>query len=221
MFLLHRQAATGCATIQWHALLPALLTTLLPIMPTETDQQEEIQLLRQTAAGDERAFRQLYGRFSSTLYSVVYRITRDDTEAQDVLQEGFLYVWRRAAEFDETRSSPFAWCVMILRHKAIDRLRSRQRFHRLRERAGEEALATGEEMDLRSADAPALRDQREQVREVLRTVPEDQRRLLELAFFEGLTHEQIAQRTAAPLGTVKTQIRRSLLRMRDSLKKRL
>ncbi len=223
MFSLHRQAGNGCGTIQWSPLFSAFLRLPLlpPVMPTENDPPEEIRWLRATAAGDEGAFRQLYRRFAPTLYGMVYRITRDEVEAQDVLQEGFLYIWRRAGEFDERLSSPFAWCVMILRHKAIDRLRSRQRFHRLRERAGEETLATGEELDTRSAEAPALHDQREQVRAALGTVPEDHRRLLEMAFFEGLTHEQIAQKTAVPLGTVKTQIRRSLLRLRDSLRRRL
>ena len=218
------QAQNNCATIPLHGqsvvhLLP--LSLLLPSMSTEEDRNEEIRLMRQTAAGDEVAFRQLYRRFSSTLYGLVYRITHDDSEAQDVLQEGFLYVWRRAADFDERLSSPFAWCVMILRHKAIDRLRSRQRFQRMRERAGEHQLVTEAEMDTHSADVPEMREQREVVRAALRTVPDEQRKLLELAFFEGLTHEQIAQRTAAPLGTVKTQIRRTLMRLRDPLRRQL
>jgi RNA polymerase sigma-70 factor (ECF subfamily) len=224
MFLTTMQAPRGCVTIPLHGraivhLLP--LSLLLPSMSTEEDRNEEIRLMRQTAAGDEVAFRQLYGRFSATLYGLVHRITHDDSEAQDVLQEGFLYVWRRAADFDERLSSPFAWCVMILRHKAIDRLRSRQRFQRMRERAGEHQLVAEAEMDTRSADVPEMREQREAVRAALRTVPDEQRKLLELAFFEGLTHEQIAQRTAAPLGTVKTQIRRTLLRLREPLRRQL
>src|SRR5689334_9201700 len=95
----------------------------------------EAGLLSRIADGDQSAFTTLYQRLSSSLYGLAYRMMNDAKEAEDVLQEGFTYIWRKAETFDPTRSTPYAWAVMIVRNKAIDRLRVRQRGERLRERA--------------------------------------------------------------------------------------
>ena len=107
-----------------------------PMTPTqESDRQIDAQLLARIAAGDEVAFGALYDRFSSGLYAFVFKMTRDEKEAEDVLQEGFAHIWRRAVTYDPARSAPFTWAVMILRNKAIDRLRVRQRLDRTIEKA--------------------------------------------------------------------------------------
>jgi len=138
----------------------------------------------------------------------------DAGEAEEVLQEGFTYIWRKAASFDPSRSSAFAWAVMIVRNKAIDKLRVRQRGERLREKiAGQTDLAAVS--DEQSAHQPALRERGELVRSALEQIGTDQRQALELAFFGGLTHAQIAEHLEVPLGTVKARIRRGLLKMRD------
>src|SRR5882757_4057874 len=118
----------------------------------ESDRQFDAQLLARVAAGDEAAFATLYDRFSPGLFSFVLRMIRDEKEAEDVLQEGFAHIWRRAATYDPARSSPFTWAVMILRNKAIDRLRVRQRLDRTIEKATVE-FSHFPEMDDTSAGA--------------------------------------------------------------------
>ena len=122
--------------------------------------------------------------------------------------------------FDPARSSPFAWAVMITRNKAIDRLRVRQRLDKLREKViSEESFY--QDKDETSANEPALRERGALIRSALHQIPEEQRQALELSFFSGLTHEQIAERLDTPLGTIKARIRRGLLRLRDCLKEGL
>src|ERR1700736_715558 len=180
----------------------------------ESDNEFDARLISRIAAGDDSAFDALYKRFSGPLYGMAYRMMNDAKEAEDVLQEGFTYIWRKAATFDPNRSSPFAWAVMITRNKAIDRLRVRQRIERLRERVTTEE-SFHQDKDEASANEPTLRERGTLVRSALREIPEEQRQALELAFFSGLTHEQIAERLDTPLGTIKARIRRGLLRLRD------
>ena len=194
-------------------------TTLTPhcivMSVNETESQFNAELLKRIASNDERAFRTLYERFAPALHGMAFRIMNDAGEAEEVLQEGFTYIWRKAASFDPSRSSAFAWAVMIVRNKAIDKLRVRQRGERLREKiAGQADLAAVS--DEQSAHQPALRERSELVRSALEQIGTDQRQALELAFFGGLTHAQIAEHLEVPLGTVKARIRRGLLKMRDS-----
>ena len=186
----------------------------------ESDNEFDARLISRIAAGDDSAFDMLYKRFSRSLYGMAYRMMNDAKEAEDVLQEGFTYIWRKAATFDPTRSSPFAWAVMITRNKAIDRLRVRQRLDKLREKViSEESFY--QDKDETSANEPALRERGALIRSALHQIPEEQRQALELSFFSGLTHEQIAERLDTPLGTIKARIRRGLLRLRDCLKEGL
>jgi len=180
----------------------------------ESESQFNAELIRRAAQGDESAFLTLYERLAPALHGMAFRMMNDAKEAEDVLQEGFTYMWRKASTFDPSRGSAFSWAVMVVRHKAIDKLRVRQRDERLRERAAE-ASGPWEGVDERSAHEPALRERSAQVRSVLEQLAPEQRQALELAFFGGLTHEQIAERLEAPLGTVKARIRRGLLKMRD------
>jgi RNA polymerase sigma-70 factor, ECF subfamily len=135
------------------------------------------------------------------------------------LQEGFTYIWQKAGTYDPTRSSPFAWAVMITRNKVIDRLRARERIEKLREKFTEQG-ADRSQQDLVSANEPALRERASIVRSAVLELPEDQREALELSFFGGLTHGEISERLGVPLGTIKARIRRGLLRLRGSLGER-
>jgi RNA polymerase sigma-70 factor (ECF subfamily) len=185
--------------------------------PVDPERRLDSELLVRVGAGDEAAFAQLYDRFAPGLYSLILKMVRDEKEAEDVLQEGFTHVWRRATTYDPKRSSAFTWAVMVFRHKAIDRLRSRQRRERLTERAGGDPLQAPD-TDTRSAEAPAMHEEVAMVRLALDQIPADQKQAVELAFFGGLTHEEIAVRLGTPLGTIKARIRRGLLRLRDFLK---
>jgi RNA polymerase sigma-70 factor (ECF subfamily) len=178
------------------------------------EHQYNADLMKLAANGDEAAFSILYSRLAPALYGMAFRMMNDAKEAEDVLQEGFTYIWRRANSYDPARSSTYAWAVMIVRNKAIDKLRTRQRGEKLREKVTSEAGLFAEQDDV-SAQEPLFRERSAQVREALKQIAPEQRQALELAFFSGLTHEQIAEQLSIPLGTIKARIRRGLLRLRD------
>jgi RNA polymerase sigma-70 factor (ECF subfamily) len=182
----------------------------------ESDRQFDAQLIARVAAGDEQAFGTLYDRFSPGLYSLVLKMMRDEKEAEDALQDGFAHIWRRASTYDPARSSAFTWAVMILRNKAIDRLRVRQRQERTIDKATTE-FSHFPEADEAAAGEAERRDQGALVRSALLQIPAEQKQAVEMAFFSGLTHEQIADKLGAPLGTIKARIRRGLLKLREYL----
>ena len=181
---------------------------------SDTERQRAVELIERMAAGDEAALADFYQRFAPTLYGLATKMLDDEKEAEDVLQEGFIYLWRKAAAYNPQLGSPFSWAVMIVRHKAIDRIRSRRRAERIVDRAMAE-FSHFAETDERSADEPVFSEQRAIVRAALGHMPWEQRQALELAFFSGLTHEEIATQLSTPLGTIKARIRRGLIRMRD------
>ena len=136
--------------------------------------------------------------------AIALRVLKDRTEAEDVVQETFLEIWKRAAEFDANRGGADAWIVTIARSRAIDRLRSR-------DSAARAATASATPAPLPRA-APPLelaeeRQNRERIAAALATLPSEQRAAIELAYFEGLTQREISERTGDPLGTVKTRVR--------------
>jgi RNA polymerase sigma-70 factor, ECF subfamily len=178
------------------------------------EQEYNADLVKLAANGDQAAFGILYSRLAPALYGMAFRMMNDAKEAEDVLQEGFTYIWRKANTYDPSRSSAHAWAVMIVRNKAIDKLRARQRGERLRDKVSSEAGLFAEQDDS-SAQEPLSRERNAQVHEALKQIAPEQRQAVELAFFSGLTHEQIAERLGAPLGTIKARIRRGLLRLRD------
>ncbi|MFN2454834.1 MAG: sigma-70 family RNA polymerase sigma factor [Pyrinomonadaceae bacterium] len=186
-------------------------------MKSEQAQTTDAQLLEAITRGDESSLAALYDRYNSILFGLLLRILHDRAEAEDVLQEVFWRVWQHAADFDETRGRVFTWLVTIARSRAIDRLRSLGS----RERTVEEAARTSELLIspvTNAATATLAAEQREIVSRALAQIPEEQRRTLVLAYFEGLTQSEIAARTNEPLGTVKTRTRAGLARLRILLR---
>ena len=180
--------------------------------------EDDAALVRQMRTGDQQAFATFYDRFAPGLFSMIYAILHDQKESEDVLQEAFVQMWKRTSTYDATRSSLFTWAVMISRHKAIDRLRSRQRQSRLVEAVASETNEFAESAPAERADnALARSDERERVRAAMAQLGDGQREAIELAFFAGLTQTQIAEKLGAPLGTVKARIRRGLLALREVL----
>ena len=167
------------------------------------------------ARGDADALAELYDRHARLIYSLALRVLRDDGDAQDVVQEVFAQLWRQAARYDDRRGNVVAWLVTVTRSRAIDRLRRR--------RSRPESPA--DDVDPTAIVDPALPiDDRlltsaraSTVRAAMDELPLLQRIAIELAFYEGLTHVEIAERLEMPLGTVKTRIRQGLLRLRDRL----
>lgn len=188
---------------------------------TATD-PSDVELMQSAGRGDRSALRQIYQRWSRGLYSFAARLTGNASDAEDLVQEVFIEIWRRAPQFDPRRAKPRTWALAIIRNKAVDRVRQRTR----RESILEASAADVVELSTSSETAEA-RDQvwsRESallVRNAFQSLPDDQRTTLELAYFEGLTHQEIAARQNEPLGTVKSRIRRGLLRLRDGLANRL
>lgn len=180
----------------------------------DPERQVAVELIRQMGGGDEEALMAFYERFSPVLYGMALKMLRDENESEDVLQETFIHLWKKAALYDSRLSSPSTWAVMILRNKAIDRLRSRQRADKFAARAAKvwDGLPDYDEI---SAEQPLLRERRVMVRTALMGLSSERRQVVELAFFSGLTHEEIAQRLGIPLGTIKTRIRRALIELRD------
>lgn len=176
----------------------------------------DLEAIRRVAGGDADALAFLYDRHSRIVYSLAFRIVGDPPEAEEVVQDVFAQAWRQAERYDTTRGAVVAWLLMITRSRAIDRIRSRRGLPAL---AADGARGLQEMED--PADGPELMtlsaDQVRRLRTALDTLPLPQRMTIELAFYEGLTHVEIAERLGEPLGTVKTRIRLGLLKLRDAI----
>ncbi len=159
-------------------------------------------------SGDQSAMAALYDRYSSIVYSVALRVLGDTGAAEDVLQDVFMQLWRNPGLFDSNRGSLGAWLAVIARNRAIDALRKRRPENDI------EDVVLSVETDL-AAEADRARAA-EKVRSVLGTMPGPQRAALEMAYFEGLTHTEIAAKTGEPLGTIKTRIRAGLTTLRKA-----
>ncbi len=174
---------------------------------------EDAALLARIADGDERAVEELYARYAGPLYSLAYQVTRTERFAQDVVQEVFIAVWGQAGRYDPSRGPVGPWLFSLARHKAIDLIRREATVRR---------RTADVDLELREADDDVdeeawLGVRRERVRAAVRLLAAPQREALELAFFEGLTHVQVAEALGIPLGTAKTRIRTALIRLRDIL----
>jgi RNA polymerase sigma-70 factor, ECF subfamily len=179
----------------------------------EQAKTSDAELLRAIRGGDEGALEQLYDRYRLILFGLLLRILHSRAEAEDCLQEIFLQVWRRASDFDEARGRPFTWLVTMTRSRAIDRLRSLGSRDRVARESAQEVI---EETSDAAQDAMRA-EQSATVRRALGALPAEQRRVLELAYFDGLTQTEIAARLDQPLGTVKTRTRSGMLKLRELL----
>ncbi len=172
---------------------------------TDTD------LLARVQRGEDAALAALYDRYSKVVYSVSLRVLRDATAAEDILQEVFLQIWRKPSGFLATRGSLGGWLAVVSRNRSIDSLR--------RKRPTEQA----DEMSLPSSCDLSKETERnmmaDQARTIIAQLPLEQRKTLEMAFFDGLTHSEIAEMTGDPLGTVKTRIRSALGTLRKAFRK--
>lgn len=173
------------------------------------------ELVERVARGDARAFEAVFDRHSKAAYSLAYRITGDRTSADDVVQEAFLSLWRQVERFRPERGSLRSWLLSVVHNRAIDQVR-RALVHDRRRAPGdevEERRAAPERTD----EEAIRRDEARTVRTALEGLPADQVRVLELAYFGGFTHSQIAEMLDMPLGTVKGRMRLGLEKMRDGL----
>ena len=179
------------------------------IVGTRSAPQEDAELLTGIQRGDDRAMAALFDRYSKIVYSVSLRVLRDTAAAEDVMQEIFMQIWRNPNSFVAAKGSLGGWLSVVSRNRSIDTLR--------RKRPSEQV----EELNLPStcnlADEAERNLMMEKARAVVVLLPAEQRKTLEMAFFDGLTHSEIAEMTGDPLGTVKTRIRSALLTLRKGL----
>ncbi len=179
-------------------------------MDTEPSEDPR-RLLRQVAGGDRDAFGRFYDRYAPLVFTFAVRLLRVRAEAEDLLQEVFLQAWHQADRYREERGSPEAWLVTITRSRGIDKLRSTRRRDEKILPAEESA---GRQVGGMVESGAAQSDAKLAVTGALGGLPEAQRRVLELAYFDGLTQSEIAARLGEPLGTVKTRMRGGLERLR-------
>jgi RNA polymerase sigma-70 factor (ECF subfamily) len=175
---------------------------------------DELDAMRLIAAREGRGLELLYDRYATMVYSLALRIVRDTSEAEDITQEVFTQLWTRTAQFDAGRGSVAAWLSIMARSRSLDRLR-RRRSRGLP--AGEGAADAIPDPSPSVELVAASTEQIGAARQALAGLPEEQRTTLELAYFDGLTQTEIAERTRTPLGTVKTRIRTGLQRLRDAM----
>src|SRR5437016_10608090 len=184
----------------------------------EREQADKVQaqLLRRVAARDAQAMAEFYDQTVAPLYSVAVRILGDGSEAEEVIQDAFVQIWEKATTFDPMLGSAFHWALSITRHRSIDRLRARARQSRL--------ITAYQEIS--EVDPPAMggpeqsagdAEEYAAVRAALTGLPSEQKQAIEMAFFGGRTHLEIAEALQAPLGTIKARIRRGMLKLREKL----
>lgn len=172
------------------------------------------RLLAQVGRGDAQAFERLYHATSAKLFGVCLRLLPERSDAEDVLQDAYAAVWRKAAQYDATIASPISWLAMIAHNKAIDRLRSDGSARNV------VPIEFAADVGDTAPTAPQLAEQAGEVRRLdqcLQQLEARRRALIRTAFFDGATYEELARRTDTPIGTVKSWIRRGLLQLRTCL----
>lgn len=177
----------------------------------------DVRLMERIAAGDTEAFRQFYGKYSTVAFSLCLRITRDRTDAEDVLADVFLELWEKSGRYDPSKGRPSTYLMILTRSRALDALRRRKRLPR-QEPGGEGFIESTPGGDPEADVQAAAAESRRRVRTLLETLPTVQREALELAYYGGLSHREIAERLDLPLGTAKSHIRGAMAKLRRQLK---
>lgn len=185
--------------------------------PGTTAQQDGrallLQLIAEVAQGDKSAFARLYGLTHAKLLGVALRILRDRAQAEDVLQESYLKIWRHAANYDPTIASPMTWMATIVRHGAIDAVRKRQ----IEAAGGEDEIAAVASNDPDPVEEIHLARLRPKALAAFARLPEDKRRLIMLAYLRDRSRQELSTRLGVPANTIKTHLRRALLELRGTM----
>ena len=174
--------------------------------------------MKKISQHQQPALNELYGRYGQTLKAVIDSVVHEGAEADDVLQEIFLQIWKEANNYSPKAGKPLGWVVTIARRRAIDRLRRRQAYSRARDRYSEQINRQPQRRWRESEDPFVLGDMRRFLKARIRRLPDHQREAIELAFFNGLSHREIAAATETPLGTVKTRLELGLQKLTQAIR---
>ena len=177
----------------------------------------DVELHRALIGGDRAAFDELYRRYAPAAYGLAYRLTGQQVLAQDVVADSFLALWRAPQAYDPSRGPFRAFFLSLVHHRAVDTIRREERMRSRNERASNLEPLAGEDVAEAVVDDDDLSIRRQEVRTALATLPPDQRRVLEMAYFDGLTQASIAERLDIPLGTVKTRTLAAMRKLRATL----
>jgi RNA polymerase sigma-70 factor (ECF subfamily) len=184
---------------------------------TADNANDDAQLIAQVAQGDRDAFALLYDRFATPLYSLALKMLANEAEAKDLLQEVFLSLWSKAPTFRAERGSAFAWMVAQMRNRAIDRIRSRRRRGELLDANATDLEPSGS-VTTSSAQNAETSERARELRSAMQQLSGEQRQVLRLAYFDGLTQVEIAEKLEEPLGTIKARAARGMARLRILLR---
>jgi len=176
--------------------------------------EADIDLIRRIGLADSSAFEELYQRYSGVVYSTAYRVLNSAADAEEVAQEVFFMIWEKSPMFDAARGKPITWVLTMTRNKSIDRLRSLQRRFRLQDEVEKETSTDDFIHERRPADEIDAMEKGQIVRSAVMKLNREQREVIEMAYFGGLTQQEIASRLHEPLGTVKARIRRGMFRLK-------
>lgn len=181
------------------------------------DRAEELDLLARVARKERPAFEALYARYSNVLYATALKFLKEDADAQDVVQDVFIQIWDKAKLYDPAKGKPLTWALTMTRNRSIDRIRAIQRRSRLRDEFQEET-AFDESAGVRDALSGVDASEKGQIlRDAVKQLSTQQREVIELAYFRGLTQTEIAEQLGEPLGTVKARARRGLMKLKEIL----
>jgi RNA polymerase sigma factor (sigma-70 family) len=186
-----------------------------PVNAADLGDARDRDLLRRVARGQEDAFRELFGKYAPTAKALALRILRRPFLADETVQEAFLALWKHPQGYDRDRGSVRAWLMSTVHHRAVDLVR-REEAHR-RRIEGAPSDAVPEDPAEQAVQAVGVREERAAVRAALEDLPAEQRQVIDLLYFEGLTQSQVAERTGLPLGTVKSRVLLAMRRMRAAL----
>jgi RNA polymerase sigma-70 factor (ECF subfamily) len=180
----------------------------------------QLELMRGIAKQDRAALEEFYNQAARPLFSIAVRMLGNVADAEEAIQDVFMQIWTKANKFDAEKGQPFHWAMALTRNRCIDGLRARQRRLRIMvESTGEPELE--QVIELTHADAPLAENDVGVIQAVINNLPLDQRQAIDMAFFGGLTHQEIAESLNEPLGTIKARIRRGMLKLRADLRNHL
>lgn len=177
----------------------------------------DLELHRRVSAGDREAFEDLYRRYAAAAYGLALRVTGQDALAQEVVHDAFLALWRAPEAFDPGRGAFRSFFLSLVHHRAVDTVRREERLRRRSERASNLEPLEGEDVAEDVVETAYLSSRRGEIRRALANLPPDQRRVIELAYFDGYTQARIAEMLEIPIGTVKTRTLAAMRKLRRAL----